>query len=83
MKDNTGVHVDETWYADLSPAFGHEVGGLRKVLVKEVYDDAVVVWPIVYIPERGEFLPSRKHIRSIDKRRLLNRVGIGEDKTTV
>jgi mRNA-degrading endonuclease toxin of MazEF toxin-antitoxin module len=64
------IKVGDILYADLSPVRGNEIGGLRKVLVKEVYDDVVVVIPCVYNYRNQSYEPHPYQIRAIDRCRF-------------
>lgn len=64
------VCVGEIRYADLSPVRGNEIGGLRPVLIKEVYDDVVVVVPFVYNLQTQQREPHPYQIRAIDYSRV-------------
>ena len=67
---DTKVKVGEVRYVDLSPVIGNEIGGLRPVLIKEVYDDVVIVVPCVYNPETKRHEPHPYQIRAIDYSRV-------------
>ena len=68
------IKVGEMRYADLSPVIGNEIGGLRPVLIKEVYDDIVIVVPCVLNYQTKKHEPHPYQIRAIDYSRVKEKV---------
>lgn len=64
------INIGDVFYADLSPAIGNEAGGIRPVLIKEVYDDVVIIVPYVFDWKTHTEILHPHQIRSIDRRRL-------------
>ena len=63
--------VDEKWWVDLSPTRGAELGGVRKCLVIDKFDDNLIqIAPYTAYDEEPMF----EHIRTVDISRFRERV---------
>ena len=79
-------HRGEIYYADLSPAFGHEQGGNRPVLILQndygnIYSPTVIVTSATSRTCKKPYQPTHvmltglESIRTLDKRRLRECIG--------